>query len=262
MRLVPPILIPGTSGPARARGPVAAPRRLLRPGRTAAAVLLGLALAMAGRAATPAVSGAGLPWKSALVLPWQIGAPDAAPPPDTTPPTPSYLPLKVRNAPGGALRITDDQGNIRLRTGLPGRPLKAWRDWGTPVPDLFQPLAFSPHTPFQRGIGGVSVDLPDFRAALEGLLWILDDDEHLLTVVHPATSQVVYLLMPGGQGLDLGFYPDHLEVKATPEGAAPRQDASAWSLSWLALLPQFVQLGKDPTLDRPRGTALLPFPKE
>jgi hypothetical protein len=225
-------------------------------------VLLVLALAMGGqdsRAATPA---AGLPWKSALVLPWQIGPPDAVPPPFTGAPTQSYLPLKVRIAPDGALRITDDQGNIRLRTGLPGRPLKAWRDGGTPVPDLFQPLAFSPHTPLQRGIGGVSVALPDFRAALEGLLWILDDDERLLTVIHPATSQVVFLPMPGGQGLDLGFYPDHLEVKATPEGAGPRQDASAWSLNWVALLPQLVQLGKDPTLDRPRGTALLPFPKE
>jgi hypothetical protein len=162
----------------------------------------------------------------------------------------------VRLAPDGTLRITDDKGLVRMKLGLPGRPLKAWRDWGTPIPDLGAPLPFPQRSPLQRGIGGMPVGAPDFRPALEGLLWILTDDEAILTVVHPATSQVVFLPLPSGQDLDIAFYPDRLEaVERGPNG-------SGWALHWLALLPEFIQLGKDAAAGKPKGTALLPFPKD
>ena len=63
---------------------------------------------------------------------------------------------------------------------------------------------------------------PDFRPALEGLLWILDDDESYLTVIHPATARVVYLPLPGGQDLDLAFHPDQLEVRGARPGRLAR----------------------------------------
>jgi hypothetical protein len=223
------------------------------------------ALALAGltaAAAEPAAQASGLPWLKAGALPWQMGQPGPAPAPYTVLPTQSFFTLTVNLAPDGALRITDAKGVIRLRTGLPGRPLKAWRDWGTPVANLFGPLAFAERSPLQRGIGGLPVGAPDFRAALEGLLWILDDDESFLTVIHPATAQVAYLRLPGGQGLNLAFYPDRLEVQQPAAPGQPGAFATCWTLHWLALLPQFVQLGKDPSLDRPKGTALLPFPKD
>jgi hypothetical protein len=216
------------------------------------------ALTLCG-AAPEKIPGPGIPWRGAGVLAWQMGLPAPPPPPYTTLPTQSYFDLTVRMQVDGALRITDAKGIIRLRTGLPGRPQKAWRDWGTPVERLFEPLGFSSRSPLQRGIGGMPVGAADFRSALEGLLWILDDDETVLTVIHPATAQVVYLPLPGGQGLTLAFLPDRLEVHTATTGKEP---ATAWSLNWLALLPQFVQLGQDKDANRVRGTALLPFPRE
>ncbi len=202
----------------------------------------------------------GLPWKSAGALPWQMEVPGPASAPCSATPTQSYLGLTVRLAADGDVRITDDKGLIRLYLGLPGRPVKAWRDWGIPIPDLAAPLLFAARSPLQRGIGGMPVGAPDFRPALEGLLWILDDDESFLTVIHPATSQVVYLALPGGQQLSLAFHPDRLEVLEPPVPGVAQ--ASGWSLHWLALLPQFIRLGKDASAGKPKGTALLPFPKE
>ena len=200
-----------------------------------------------------------LPWKSAGALPWQMEAASPDPVPCAAVPTQSYFALRVRLAPDGKVVITDDKGLIRMQLGLPGRPVHAWRDWGIPVPDLSVPLPFAVRSPLQRGIGGMPVGAPDFRPALEGLLWIMDDDETVLTVIHPATSQVVYLPLPGGKDLTLVFYPDRLEVSETQ---GDPQSRSNWTLHWLGLLPQFIQLGKDRNADRPKGTALLPFPKE
>ena len=197
-----------------------------------------------------------LPWRKAAALPWEMVETSPPPVPCTAVPTQSYFALAVSVAQDGAVRITDAKGLIRLRTGLPGRVRKAWRDWGIPVPDLSAPLPFPEHSPLQRGIGGLPVGSPDFRPALEGLLWILDDDESVLTVIHPATAQVVYLPLPGGQDLDLAFHPDHLEVL---EGH-PAQ--ATWTLHWLALLPQFIQLGKANAAIGAKGTALNPFPKD
>ena len=207
--------------------------------------------ALALSAQTPA-----LPWRAAPALPWQMEQPGPAPAPVAAPPVQTAFTLTVRVAADGAVRVTDEKGLVRMNLGLPGRPLKAWRDWGVPVADLAAPLRFSPVSPLQRGIGGMPVGAPDFRPALEGLLWILDDDETVLTVLHPATAQVVFLPLPGGQDLTLVFRPDRLEAV---EGGAK---GSAWSLHWLALLPQFIQLGKDASAGKAKGTALQPFPKE
>jgi hypothetical protein len=70
---------------------------------------------------------------------------------------------------------------------------------------------------------------------------------------------VVYLPLPGGQEFTLLFYPDRLEVRETAGDPQPR---ASWSLHWLVLLPRFIQLGKDSTAGKPKGTALLPFPKD
>ncbi len=199
-----------------------------------------------------------LPWKNMGALPWQMEVPGAPPAPETAKPTQSYMALTVRVAADGDIRITDEKGLIRLKLGLPGRPLRAWRDWGVPIPDLTVPLPFAARSPLQRGIGGLPVGAADFRPALEGLLWILDDDEAVLTVIHPATSQVVYLPLPGGQDLSLVFHPDRLEV--VEEAVQPL--AAGWSLHWMALLPQFIRLGQDAAANKVRGTALLPFPKD
>jgi len=203
---------------------------------------------------------AGLPWKAAPALPWQLGEAGPAPAGLAAPTAPASADLTVRLAADGALRITDGKGLIRLRTGLPGRPLRVWRDWGVPVADPLAPMVFDRRTPLGRGIGGMLVGAPDFRLALEGLLWILDDDEGYLAVVHPATARVVYLPLPGGQNLALAFHPDHLELRERP--AAARPGGAAWDLPWLALLPQFIQLGQAGADSRGQGTALAPFPKD
>jgi hypothetical protein len=46
------------------------------------------------------------------------------------------------------------------------------------------------------------------------------------------------------------------------ETAGDPQPRASWSLHWLVLLPRFIQLGKDSTAGKPKGTALLPFPKD
>ncbi|MDR3672121.1 MAG: hypothetical protein P4L36_14835 [Holophaga sp.] len=203
-----------------------------------------------------------LPWRNMAAMPWQMEATGPLPAPCTAMPTQSFFSLWVQVVQDGKVVITDDKGLVRMKLGLPGRPVRAWRDWGTPVLDLAKPMPFSIRSPLQRGIGGMPVGAPDFRPALEGLLWIVDDDENVLTVIHPATSQVVYLPLPGGQDLTLVFHPDRLEVRETAVLEDDVQARVSWSLHWLGLLPQFIQLGKDSSADKPKGTAMLPFPKD
>jgi len=200
-----------------------------------------------------------LPWDHAPSLPWRASlASELADPPPLLP-LPEDGPLCVSLDSDGALKVTDAKGIILLRMGLPGRPLRVWRDGGRLLPGTSGTWRFPAQTPLQRGIGALPLGQPDFRPGLEGTLWILDDEERLLTVLHPATSRVAYLTLPGGTGLDLQFLPDHLVVRQGPQTSALGRSHSAWSLPWLSLLPQFILLGTSlPTL-KP-GTALVPYP--
>jgi hypothetical protein len=157
----------------------------------------------------------------------------------------------VRITTDGSLVITDSRGIVRLRMGLPGRPLLMWRDAGTPLELSSGPFLFSSATP-------KVTRSEDFRWALHGLLWILDDGEQVITVLNPATLQVVYLPLPGGQDLRLVFYPDRLEAQET--SGPSRRERAAWFLSWAAMLPHFIQLRNPAPGKGKLGTALIPFP--
>lgn len=161
-------------------------------------------------------------------------------------------PISVRLAADGSLRIFEGKGVRRLRMGLPGRPVKVWRDGGLPLAAFLAPMAFPEDTPLRHGLGSLPLDAPDFRVALQGLLWILDDGERVLTVLHPATCQSIRLRLPAAEGPDLRFLPDRLELRST--------EGRAWALPWIALLPQFLQLGR-PGPRTPPGSALDPYPK-
>lgn len=204
-----------------------------------------------------------LPWDAAPPIPWKAGDCGPAPAPAQAPPAskdPAALPLRVILGPDGALRITNARGVIPLRTGLPGRPLRIWRDGGTAVEDFQSPIRFAGSSPISRGIGALPVGAPDFRPALEGLLWILSDDQKVITLIYPATSRLCYLPLPGGRNFELSFHPDRLELRQTRVGSDSEEEC--WSIPWLALLPQLIQLGQENPANRPSGTALLPYPKE
>jgi len=203
----------------------------------------------------------GLPWDRVPNLPWRSTQAGTIPPAPPSPAPASTGPLRLNLDADGALRIVDGRGIIRLRTGLPGRPQKLWRDGGTPLQGASGSWTFPAETPICRGIGALPLGRPDFRPGLEGLLWVMDDEERILTVLHPATSRVVYLPLPAGNGLDLVFLPDQLMVRQGGEGSDAPPSRSAWSLPWLNLLPQFILLGT-PLPAPPPGTAMLPFPKE
>ena len=219
-----------------------------------------VALILSALLAQAPVQGQGkLPWDSAAALPWKAGDCDAAAPAPVPSAKAEGGPIQVRLTPDGALRVSNDRGMLFLRTGLPGRPLRIWRDGGVPVADMAAPLFFPRESPISKGIGGIPVGSQDFRPALAGLLWILSDDEKILTVILPVTGRVAYLPMPGGQDFQLVFRPDSLEVRE--QHASVQTGEQCWSLPWLALLSQFIQLGQDNPANRPSGTALLPFPK-
>lgn len=201
-----------------------------------------------------------LPWEQAPTLPWRASLAEELPKAAPLAVIPEGGPLRVTLDPDGALRVMDAKGIILLRTGLPGRPSRLWRD-GYALPGVSGTWHFPLQTPLRRGIGALPLGQPDFRPGLEGTLWILDDEERILTVVHPATSRVAYLTLPGGAGLDIQFLPGHLVVRQEPRSPAPGHAQSAWSLPWLSLLPQFMLLGTPMPAPKP-GTALIPFPKE
>jgi len=203
----------------------------------------------------------GLPWDKTPILPWRAapaGVPTSVPP---LPTAPDEGPLRVTLDPDGALKVVDTKGIILLRMGLPGRPQKLWRDGGRPLQGTSGTWHFPAQTPLREGIGALPLGQTDFRPGLEGTLWALDDEERLLTVLHPATSRVLYLLLPGGTGLDLQFLPDQLIVQQRLEGAVTGRPRNSWALPWLNLLPQFIFLSTPAPTPKP-GTALQPFPKE
>lgn len=229
----------------------------------------GLAAPLAAQARLP------LPWETAPALSWRAGlgsdvgtAANAGaedPIPSGIPSNSPIGPITVKLSADGTLRIMGAKGVRRLRLGLPGRPLRAWRDGGIPL-DLTmlesrnESWRFPSDTPLAKGIQALPWGGEDFRNALSGLLWILDDGEHFLTVVHPATARVVFLPLPAGQDFSVRVTPGYLELLENPRkgsSSAPRR----WSLPWLVLLPQFANLARPEESPTP-GTALLPFPKD
>ena len=220
-----------------------------------------------------------LPWETAPALSWRAGlgsrvddreAANAAntgaeDPIPKSASTPSKGPITVKLSVDGTLRIVGAKGVRRLRMGLPGRPLRAWRDGGIPldltaIESMHESWRFPLDTPLAKGIQTLPWGGEDFRIALDGLLWILDDGEHFLAMVHPATARVVFLPLPTGQNFSVRMTPGHLELLENPSkdaSSAPRR----WSLPWLALLPQFAKLARPEDIPPP-GTALQPFPKD
>ena len=196
-----------------------------------------------------------LPWEAEGTLAWQASSsekPEVAP----TPSRPAGS-LRVRLTPDGSLHLLDAQGIVRLRLGLPGRPLRAWRDAGVPLSLQAAEHLFPEETPLKQGLKRLPIGEADFRPGLEGLLWILEDGERYLTVVHPATGQALHLPLPGGQGLEPAWGRERLELHQSGTGD---EESRHWSIPWLSLLPHFLRLATPPPAPPP-GSALKPFPK-
>jgi hypothetical protein len=197
-----------------------------------------------------------LPWEGLQPLDWQAAQGAATTAPYEA--APSSGPLEAKLSVDGTLRVKDARGIIRLQTGLPGRPLKAWRDGGLPLPAPTGVWPFPTDSPLSQGLGGLLWGAADFRPFLRGLLWVLEDGEAVLTVVHPATARAIHLPLPPGRDLHLAFLPDRLEVSAGEvEKGAPRR----WTLPWMGLLPRLAALGPQ-TGPAKGGSALAPFPKD
>lgn len=205
------------------------------------------------------------PWKHAKALPWQITKQCSTEMSCPTLGTHHQLnipltPLTVYISPNGAVKITSTNGIVQLRTGLPGRPQKVWRDHGYQVTNIFAPMLFPTTSPLQKNMGSILVSILDFCSNLEGLLWILGDDEKVLTVINPANSQIVYLSLPAGHELNLSFHHDHIEV-LDEHSKGNNKEPLVWSLHWLTLMPQLIQLGQKSNYNKTEGSALLPFDK-
>lgn len=198
-----------------------------------------------------------LPWDGVLPLPWQP-APKAAGEAGTPGPTASEGPLSLQITPDGTVRVVDGRGLVRLQEGLPGRPLRAWRDGGVPLASATGTWRFPAETPLGQGLGALRWCSEDFRPFLQGLCWVMEDGEGLLAVIHPATGRTIYLPLPPGRDLTLRFLPDQLEVVA---GRAEAGGASRWALPWIGLLPRLAGLGPRASAG-PKGTALVPFPHD
>jgi len=209
------------------------------------------------------VPGRALPWDGQPEPPWRASEMSPAPPPlppEVTAPR-SVSKRTVQLSSHGVLKILDDRGLVLLRQGLPGRPLRLWRDAGTPMDLSGFPCVFPGETPLSKGAEGMILETGDFRPNLKGLLWILDDGGRQLTVVHPATGQVVFLPLPGGRDQELFLFPDHLELRdALPEPGS-RNEIARWSVPWVGLLPQLLKLSSPPPAPPP-GTALSPFTRD
>ena len=203
------------------------------------------------------------PWKNTRPLPWQITKldPVQTQTPSTIPNLQSHMPLSMLLSANGAIKITDSSGLIRVRLGLPGRPQKVWRDSGTRVTDIFSAILLPARSPLQKPIENILANILDFRQNLEGLIWILGDDENFLTIINPATSQAVYLPLPAGRGLVIAFHSDRIEIlEEQPKEYKKAQ--TSWSLYWLTLLPQFIQLGKNNNFNQLQDMTILPVTKK
>lgn len=244
--------------------------------RLGAFLLSAVALAAAGPGpgqgpAGTAPPGPGLPWERSAPLAWQAeplvvaeagaaraGTPGDAPAGATGGADEASGPMTATLSGDGTLRVSDARGLIRVLAGLPGRPLRAWRNGGTALPVPVGSWRFPGDAPLSRGLGNLQWCADDFRPFLRGLLWVLEDGEAFLSVVHPATARLIHLPLPPGRDLRIRFLPDRLQVAAGEvEPGAPR----LWSIPWMGLLPRLAALGPHPT-PAPVGTALAPFPRE
>lgn len=201
-----------------------------------------------------------LPWENLPELPWEAAVPGEPPPPLPAEAVSRPVPQRLVSLTGdGTLRISDARGGVTLRLGLSGRPLRLMRDAGTPMTLKDFPCGFPSETPLTHDLGSLPLAGNDFRTALKGLLWILDDGERRLTLVHPATHQVVYLPLPVGQDWEIRLFPDRLVIQEQDLAAEERRERGCWSVPWLILLPQFMRLSLPPPVVKP-GTAFQPFP--
>jgi hypothetical protein len=166
--------------------------------------------------------------------------------------------LSVGISGDGTVRVVDGRGLVRLQEGLPGRPMRVWRDGGIPLATASGTWRFPASTPLLQGLGALRWCAEDFRPFLQGLCWVMEDGEGYLAVIHPATGRIIYLPLPSGRDLSLRFLPDRLEVIA---GRAEPGAPSRWALPWIGLLPRLAALGPRPEPAQ-RGTALAPFPHE
>ena len=215
-----------------------------------------LLTAAASLAPTMAAQGrAHLPWERQLPLDWQAQARGST---ETAEPAVASTGAVLVTITGdGTVQVRDPRGLVQLQAGLPGRPLRAWRDGGIPLPAPTGEWHFPEDTPLKQSLGALGWCAEDFRPFLQGLLWVIEDGEAYLTVLHPATGRLIYLPLPSGRDLQLRFRKDHLEVLAgEAEKSAPRR----WVLPWIGLLPRLAALGPHPNPSKP-GTALAPFPK-
>ncbi|HJV90146.1 MAG TPA: hypothetical protein VJ623_07575 [Holophagaceae bacterium] len=217
--------------------------------RLGALILLVASLRAGGPEITGPQVSRTLPWERVPRLPWQPL--DRLPQVEPVLLQPSSGPLRVRLQADGTLWLIEGKGLRRLLTGLPGRPIRVWRDGGIPLPTATGEWTFPEDSPLTLGLGGLAWESEDLRPSLRGLLWILEDGESHLTVLHPATGRLAYLPLPPGESHDLTFGRDRLLVAT---GGRP----PAWSLPWVAMLPTFIHLGSREKLP-PRGGALTPF---
>jgi hypothetical protein len=193
-----------------------------------------------------------LPWQPLLSLPWQALERQPAVEAFTQAPVPGRL--KVALSPEGLVQVWEPKGLERMAVGLPGRPRRIWRDGGLPLDPASGPWTFPGSTPLSEGAGGLAWGEKDLRPSLAGLLWIVEDGERVLSVLHPALGRAIHLALPPVEGAELAFGPDRLVLRGLSEGRP-----AAWSLPWVALLPAFTQLGAKPPVAK-AGTATNPFP--
>jgi hypothetical protein len=220
-----------------------------------------IALGLAGAAPLPGQTAKALPWEKLPRAPWESRfdpEPDSPPPPTAAQ---ARVAFRVRITDDGALTVLDGRGVIRLKTGLPGRPRALWRGGGQPLPGPWAAIPYGP-APEGPALSAAFWNAPDPRMAMAGLLWILDDGERTLTLVHPATGRVAFLPLPEPEGVELRFLPGGLEaLERLPEGSEAPRRSRRWVLPWMALLPSLLRLEAQGGT-QPRGTALQPFPKE
>jgi hypothetical protein len=193
------------------------------------------------------------PWeKQSWYLPWQIVEP--IPEPQTVDVKQGNSDITVSVDRDGTIAIFNANGIRQLRFGLPGRPILMWRDAGQSIAP-FGKFSFPSQTPLLANFKGAAKETSDFLNSLAGLLWILDDGEEYLTIVHSATCQYAFLHLPVSRDLELRFHPERLELckRITIDA-----DSQSWALSWNELLPVLQALAKRPPTP-PRGNAIEPY---